>query len=654
MKNWLLGLLIGLNLMSFAQNKKDILFTIDGKPYYKDEFKRVYNKNLDLVKDESQKDLNQYLELFVGYKLKVNKANALGLQNADKYKTELKGYRTQLAKSYFTDSKISDILVKEAYDRSLKEIKASHILILCDENAATADSLKAYNQTKEILEKANKGEDFGTLATQFSQDPSAKDNKGSLGYFSVLRMVYPFESAAYKTEKGKISRIIRTHFGFHIIKVDDVRDNRGEVSVAHIMINKPTGNSKEDSDKTANTIQDIYKKIQQGESFESLAKLYSEDKASGPKGGVLNRFGSGQLSSEEFENTAFSLTKDKPISEPFQSQFGWHIVKLIDKFPVKSLAEVKSDLEEKILKDDRSKLITTSLNEKLHKKYAITKNKKLYEKIQKVVTDTYYDKKWELPADIKPYTENLISIEDKKINGDEFLNYLKIQESNDTKLKPITKLVDKLYQNFEEEKLVSYYDEHLEKEFPEFANVMDEYRDGLLLFDLMEKEIWDKSKNDTIGLNKFYELNKQKYQWKTRLDITVASSTKPEVILKAKKLLQENKTPQEIKDLLNTKEHVDVMIVNGIYEDGSTSIPKDTKQQTGVSEITKDGEYNFVSNISKVIPVGTKELSECKGKVINDYQQYLEENWVNNLKKEFKVIINQDVFEKIKNEIQHK
>ncbi len=654
MKNWLLGLLIGLNLMSFAQNKKDILFTIDGKPYYKDEFKRVYNKNLDLVKDESQKDLNQYLELFVGYKLKVNKANALGLQNADKYKTELKGYRTQLAKSYFTDSKISDILVKEAYDRSLKEIKASHILILCDENAATADSLKAYNQTKEILEKANKGEDFGTLATQFSQDPSAKDNKGSLGYFSVLRMVYPFESAAYKTEKGKISRIIRTRFGFHIIKVDDVRDNRGEVSVAHIMINKPTGNSKEDSDKAANTIQDIYKKIQQGESFESLAKLYSEDKASGSKGGVLNRFGSGQLSSEEFENTAFSLTKDKPISEPFQSQFGWHIVKLIDKFPVKSLAEVKSDLEEKILKDDRSKLITTSLNEKLHKKYDITKNKKLYEKIQKVITDTYYDKKWELPADIKPYTENLISIGDKKINGDEFLNYLKIQESNDTKLKPITKLVDKLYQNFEEEKLVSYYDEHLEKEFPEFANVMDEYRDGLLLFDLMEKEIWDKSKNDTIGLNKFYELNKQKYQWKTRLDITVASSAKSEVILKAKKLLQENKTPQEIKDLLNTKEHVDVMIVNGIYEDGSTSIPKDTKQQTGVSEITKDGEYSFVSNISKVIPVGTKELSECKGKVINDYQQYLEENWVNNLKKEFKVIINQDVFEKIKNEIQHK
>jgi peptidyl-prolyl cis-trans isomerase SurA len=654
MKNWLLGLLLGLNLMSFAQNKKDVLFTIDGKPYYSDEFKRVYNKNLDLVKDESQKDLNQYLELFVGYKLKVNKANMLGLQNADKYKTELKGYRTQLAKSYFTDSKISDILVKEAYDRSLKEVKASHILILCDENAAPTDSLKAYNLAKEILEKANKGEDFGVLATQFSQDPSAKDNKGNLGYFSVLRMVYPFESAAFKTEKGKVSKITRTRFGFHIIKVEDVRDNRGEVLVAHIMINKPAGNMKEDADKASNTIQDIYKKIQQGESFESLAKLYSEDKASGPKGGVLNRFGSGQLSSEEFENAAFSLTKDKPLSEPFLSQFGWHIVKLIEKYPAKSMKDMKSELEEKILKDDRSKLITSSINEKLRKKYKIAKDKKVYDKIQKAVTDSYYDKKWELPADSKTYSESLVTIADKKINGEEFLNYLKNQESNGSKLKPINKLVDKLYKNFEDENLSSYYNDNLEKEFPEFSNVMEEYRDGLLLFDLMEKEIWDKSKNDTIGLKKFYDLNKEKYQWKTRLELSVASSTDLAIIKKAKEMMILNKTAQEIKDALNTKDKVNIMISNGIYEEGSTSIPKGTKQQTGLSEITKDGEYNFVSNVAKVLPAGIKKLDECKGKVINDYQQNLEENWVSNLKKEFKVEINQDILAKVKNEIQHK
>ncbi|WP_243694673.1 peptidylprolyl isomerase [Flavobacterium psychrotolerans] len=653
MKQLFFGLLLSLPLLTYSQNiKKEVLFTIDDKPYYTDEFSRVYNKNLDLVKDESQKDLNQYLQLYVGYKLKINKANKLGLQNGEAYKNELNSYRTQLSKNYLTDSKVTKELVEEAYNRSLKEIKAAHILITVDENAAPADTLIAYNKIAAIRQKAINGEDFGKLAAENSQDPSAKENKGDLGYFSAFRMVYPFESAAYKTPKGKISNPFRTRFGYHILKVEDIRENRGEVTVEHIMLLNPKEDKPEENEKVKNTIQDIYKKIQQGESFEDLAKQFSDDKSSSTKGGLLNRFGSGQLSSEEFENVAFSLTKANPISAPFQSKFGWHIVKLIDKFSVKPLEEVKSELENKISKDDRSRLIVNSLNEKLRKKYTIKRDDKLYKALVKTVTNDFYEDKWEVPAITKPFDGKLFAINAKIITGTDFLNYIKAQQKTGNKLKPINKLVDNSYQNFVDDKLNSYYNENLESEFPDFAAVMEEYRDGLLLFDLMEKEIWEKSKTDTLGLKSFYNANKINYSWKKRVDVTIASSTNMDAIKKAQKMLKQNNTPEQIKEKLNTKEKVLVMTNTGVFEEGNEALPKNLKFELGVSEIIKEGEYYFVGKVNKVLPAGEKTLEECKGKAINDYQQFLEQKWVDDLKKEFTVKINQDVFENVKKQLQ--
>lgn len=652
MKQLVLGLLLSLNLAGFAQNiKKEVLFTIDDKPYYTDEFSRVYNKNLDLVKDESQKDLTQYLELFIGYKLKINKANKLGLQNGEAYKNELASYRTQLSKNYLTDSKVTKELVEEGYQRSLKEIKASHILISVDENAAPADTLAAYNKIVDLRNRAVNGEDFGALAAQYSQDPSAKDNKGDLGYFSSFRMVYAFESAAYKTPKGKISNPVRTRFGYHIIKVDDVRDNRGEVTVAHIMILNPKEDKPEEREKAKNTIQDIYKKIQQGESFESLAKQFSDDKSSSSKGGVLSRFGSGQLSSEEFENTAFSLTPAQPISAPFQTRFGWHIVKLIERHPVKTFDEMKSELENRVGKDDRSRLITNSLNEKLRKQFPFKRDDKVYNATAKAITNDFYDNKWDVPADTKPYDKKLFAIKERNITGTDFLKYAKAQQKGSNTLKPINKLTDNLYQKFVDDQLTTYYTDNLEREFPDFAAVMEEYRDGLLLFDLMEKEIWERSKTDTIGLKNFYEAHKDAYNWKNRLDVVIASSTDMETIKKAQKMLKQNSNSEQLKEKLNTKDKVSVMTNAGVFEEGNEALPKSIKFAPGVSEIIKEGDYYFVAKVNKVIPAGPKSLEESKGKVINDYQQYLEQNWVADLRKEFTVKTFPEVFERVKKEL---
>jgi peptidyl-prolyl cis-trans isomerase SurA len=649
LKHLFLGLFMGFSFMASAQASKEVLFTINDKPYYTDEFIRVYNKNLDLVKDESQKDLAQYLELFIGYKLKVNKANKLGLQDNAQYQNELKSYRVQLAKNYTTDSKVTKELLDEGYNRLLKEVNASHILIMVDENASPADTLTAYNKTIEIRNRIMKGEDFGTVAQEVSQDPSAKENKGNLGYFTSFRMVYAFENGAYKTPVGMVSMPVRTKFGYHLIKVNDIRDNRGEVAVAHIMILKQKEGVDVANAKT--TIEDIYKKLQQGEKFEELAKQFSEDKSSASKGGVLNRFGSGQLSSEEFENVAFSLTKENPVSQPFETQFGWHIVKLVDKFPVKSYEESKVELENKISKDDRSRLIENSLTEKLRKKYPIKRDNKLFASLAKLVTNDFYEAKWELPTDAKKYSQTLFSVGTKKLSGTNFLDYIYSKQKSGLAIKPLDKLVDKLYENFTDEQRNQYNNDNLENEFPDFAAVMDEYRDGLLLFDLMDKEIWQRSKTDTTGLKAFYDTQKEKHVWKTRINAEIFSSTNLDLMKKVLVMINKNQTSKEIKDKFNTKDTVNVMAYEGVYEEGADALPKETKMEVGVSGITSKGEYYFITKVTKVIPSGYKTIDECKGKLVNDYQQYLEQNWVSELKKEYTVKVNQDVFERVKKQI---
>ncbi|WP_396194318.1 peptidylprolyl isomerase [Flavobacterium sp.] len=650
-KPFFLGLFFLMATAGFGQaNTKEVLFTINNKSYYTDEFARVYKKNLDLVKDESQKDLNQYLELFIGYKLKVNKAYKLGLQDNTKYQSELKSYRNQLAKNYFNDTKITQELIEEAYNRLQKEIRASHILILVEENAAPEDTLKAYQKIEDIAKRAQAGEDFANLAAQYSEDPSAKENKGDLGYFTAFRMVYAFENAAYNTAKDKVSKIIRTRFGYHIVKVDDVRPNRGEVTVAHIMILKA---KPEDADQNQpeKTINEIYQKIQQGEKFDELAKQFSEDKSSSPKGGILNKFGSGQLSSEAFEEVAFSLAKPNDISKPFQSEFGWHIVKLIEKHPVRTLSEMKMELENKIGKDDRSKKITASLNEKLRKKYTYKRDSKVYAQLSKWITADFYESKWTQPEAANDFKGILLTINTKPIEGKKFLEFVDKQQKAGIKIKPLTALTETLYNKFLDEQLTAFYDENLETEFSDFANVMEEYRDGLLLFDLMEKEIWERAKTDSVGLQNFYNSTKFNHMWKNRVEATILSSTKMESIKQALALLKKNADPQTIKEKLNVDNVVNIMANSGKFEEGNSALPKGTKFEIGISDIFKEGEYYFVVKVDKVIPEGVKTLDECRGKIVNEYQQYLEQRWVDDLKSEFNVKVNQEVFERVKKQL---
>lgn len=648
-KTIFLGILLVVVNQILAQNTKEVLFKIDDKPYYTDEFIRIYKKNLDLVKDDSQKDLNHYFDLFLGYKLKVAKAYKLGLQHSTKYQNELNSYRNQLAKGYLNDSKVTSKLIEEAYARNLTELRASHILISFDESVKGADTIPFYNRALALKDRIEKGENFEEVAIVESQDPSVKDNKGDLGFFTAFRMVYPFESAAYKTPVGHLSNPVRTRFGYHIIKVTDSRPNKGEVAVAHIMLAKPADNNPVLLDKNKKTIAEIYAKIQQGESFEALAAQFSEDKSTASKGGVLQRFGSGQLSAEEFENVAFSLKNKGDISQPFETQFGWHIVKLIDTYPIQSLDQMKVELENKIKRDERSLIITTTLAQKLKAKYTFETNAKEYKNAEKAVTEEIYSQTYELPKDKENLRGDIATInKTKKIGTPSFMNYINSQQKNKLTTKPLSKLVAELYENWKSEQLIAYYNENLENEFPDFKYIMDEYRDGLLLFELMEQEIWNKSKTDTLGLQAFYDSNKANYQWKKRYDVDILSSTDEIAIQKATTYLQKGKSLDYIKEKLNKEEKVTLMSKSGLYEEDYDVLKKIPTIQQGVNPIVKDGNYYYVVQVKNSKPSENKTMNECKSKLINDYQQNLEAHWVDNLKKEFTITIENAAFEKVK------
>lgn len=635
----------------FAHAQKDndkVLFSIDGKPTYVSEFSRVYKKNLDLIQEDLQKDVNHYFDLFVEYKLKLTEAERLKLHEGKKYKNELAGYQKQLAKNYLTDKSVTEALTKEAYDRLQKEVNASHILIKIAEDASPEDTLKAYKEITKLRDRVQKGEAFETLAKQYSSDPSAKSNGGNLGYFSAFRMVYPFESGAFNTAVGEVSHPVRTQFGYHIIKVNNIRESRGEIQVSHILLFNPK-NGEEKKEDPKEKIKEIYAQLQNGESFEKLAKRFSEDRSSAINGGKLPKFKSGKIRSQKFEDIAFSLENPGDLSEPFQSEFGWHIVQLNEKFPTKTYEEEKDALKKRIESDSRSKLITTSFVDNIKKNYSITENDAYINDFSTIINDAFFTKEWEKDSNWKLGNTTLFKIDDNKINYDAFLEYLiNRRRAKKTQTKNYNALLKKHYNAFFNIKLMEHYENDLININDEYAQIYGEYRDGLLLFDLMEKQVWDKAKNDSLGLQTFYEAHKGDYRWKTRGDVIVASCSKASYAAQVKKHLEEGFAIEAIKLKLNIDGKVNVIFSSGVVEQGHRSLPEGYTFTKGVSEILNPQENDFVVvKVNEIIPATHKELEEIKGKVISDYQNELEKTWLASLKDKYEVKINKKVYKKL-------
>ena len=487
----LFGFLLS-SILSFSQKKSKVLVTINDEKITVDEFKKVYEKNLDAIEDDNAKDVERNLELFINYKLKVNEAYDIKLDTLKSYQKEVETYRNQLSAPYLQDSAFINKLVKDAYFRLKNEIKAKHILVRTPSVPTPKDTLEAYQKITKIRDRIVNGEDFEKVAEETSEDPSARDfngrkgNKGNLGYFSAFKMVFPFEDAAYNTKVGEVSNPFRTRFGYHIVKVDEIRSSKGEVEVAHILV-RDLGKKGED------TINEVYSKLQKDEQFGSLAERYSEDPGTKSRDGKLRKFGTGVMV-PEFEEAAFGLENEGEYSKPFKTQFGWHIVQLIKKHPIKSFEEEKAELMNQVKSGERAQLSEKAVINKLKERYTISENeaaKAIFEKkdFRKMTKDSLQS--------------TILIINDKEIKQEDFVNYAKNRNN---------KPAYELFNDFKETEILTYYKENLEKTEPEFAYTFREYKDGLLLFELMQQKIWNKSATDSLGLKTYFEDNKTNYK----------------------------------------------------------------------------------------------------------------------------------------------
>ena len=525
--------------------------TLGTYPVPASEFAYVYRKNNSSAPDYgTRQSVNDYLDLYTNFRLKVLEAEQRGLDTTQAFKRELEGYRQQLAQPYLTEKSVTDQLVREAYDRMGQEVSASHILIRVAPDATPQDTLAAYNKAASLRQQALGGADFGQLARTASEDPSARENGGKLGYFTAMQMVYPFESAAYKTPVGQVSAPVRTRFGYHLIKVNDKRTAQGEIKVAHLMIRMNASAAKADSLTAKKKIDELYSRLKKGENWDKLVAQFSEDAGSAANGGELPPFGTGRMI-PSFEEVAFKLQKPGDISAPVQTPYGWHVIKLIEKQPLAKFADLESGLKSKVAKDSRSELNKTAFLKRIRQEDQFVEvpaaKTYVFSKADTALVAGRY--KYTAPTTMVKLAKNtvydgstLFTIKGKPYLVKDFLTYAQQNQRPRTGAQPAFAM-QQLYDQYVDYSLTEFEKNSLDTKYEDYRMLVKEYRDGILLFQLMDEKVWSKAIEDTVGLKKYFADNQAKYQWDQRVQGTVASAATPALLARVQKELKTGRFP---------------------------------------------------------------------------------------------------------------
>ncbi|MCO5266087.1 MAG: peptidyl-prolyl cis-trans isomerase [Lentimicrobium sp.] len=564
--------------------------------------------------------------------------------------------RKQLAQPYLIDEDMNKALLEEAYSRKTEDIRASHLLVKVDKNASPADTLIAYKKVMALRKKILKGADFGQVAMESSDDLSARDrtvenrqvkgNKGDLGYFTVFDMVYPFETGAYKLKVGEVSMPVRSDFGYHLIKVTDRKPAMGRVQVAHILLRIPANASAEDSTAVAKKAQEIYSRLMNGEDFSKLTAEFSEDKSTSPKGGVLPWFGANKMI-PEFIKEISALKDINDITKPFSSSFGWHIVKLIDRKPVGSYEDNLADLKQSLTRNDRAKKSEEALLNRIKREYKYSDNLKARDEFNKVVTDTIFAGGWDAKQ-AENLNKTIFTIGRRSYSQQDFASYLAKNQRKRNK-EEIPVYINTMFNAFVAEKCLEYEDSQLESKYPEFRMLVKEYRDGILLFELTDQKIWSKAVKDTLGLEQFYKANATNYMWDQRLDATIYTfTTKDEKLLAtARKAIKKGITDNELLEMVNTDSTSVLTIDRRKYSKGDNAMIDEIDWTPGMATETATADKVTMIMVNQVVKPEPKLLNEARGLITADYQNYLEQAWIKQLRAKYPYEVNQAVLSSI-------
>jgi len=624
------------------------LFTYGNKSVSKDEFLRVYKKNsINKKPDMSDTALRGYLDLYSLFRMKVAEADKQHLDTVESIQHELDNYRRQLAKNYLTDEQVTNKMIREAYDRMKEDVHVAHILISCPPGS---DTVAAYHKIDSLykLIETHKA-DFETLAKEFSDDKGTRDNGGDVGYFTALQTVYSIENVAYNTPVGKVSKPFHSQFGYHIIKVLDKRADRGQVKVAQILIQ--TSKSKGDAglDAARKRADSVEMLLKNGVPFEELVEKYSDDQFSNKDKGVMKPFGTGKMV-PAFENAAFGLKKPGDISAPVKTDYGFHIIKLIAKIPLQPYDTLLPSLKHKVENDSRAQAARDIFFAKIKEKNGFKEYPEAVREISDkllAIPDTGKDAKVVSADNYRNMNKPVFVLAGKSYLQHDFAKFFETLTHgrlNGPKQAVVHDAyglyVNNVVNDFEEHKLV--------EENPEFKNLMEEYRDGIMLFELMDRNVWSKAAHDTVGLTQFYEQHKNKYMWEPGFEGSVYKFKTKGLLDSGKAILQGGHvTDEDLIKAINTAGNSDgVTIQRGRYEFSRFKDATQAELMTNKMKVLNNpnGPYTIVYAKEVYTTPGQKTLAEARGYVVAEYQDYLEKKWNEKMRQEYPMNVNEKVF----------
>lgn len=644
MKSLFVSIALLLLPMAFSQ-KAPLVMKIDGKGVTKSEFLNIYLKNNPSPKYDKA-SLDEYMLLFEKFKLKVAEAEALGYDTIPKLVKELEGYRKQLALPYLIDSAQNFMLVKEAYDRSRFEIRASHILIRLDQNASTADTLIAYNRCIALKNRIDKGEDFASVAKMKngSDDPSVSKNGGDLGFFTAFQMVYPFEEKAFTTAIGQISNPFRTKYGYHIVKVTDKRPARGTIKVAHLMISTGKEVNQEAVESAEKKINEIYQKLLAGEKWDELVALHSDDAGTAKKGGELPAFGTGttQRMVPSFEDAAYLLKNDGDFSAPVKTDYGFHIIKRLEWSDVKPFDLMKKEIQTKVNKDERSKKTQDSFVAKLKANYGYAnKGPKPLAWFNTNLDSTYFMGTWNYQK-LKS-NKVIFTLGKQKFTQKDFAAYL-LKSQRGIKKDAPERIISQQVINWEKAAILSYEESLLATKYPAYKALVNEYHDGILLYEVMSDKVWNKAVKDTSGLRTYFNANRDSYLWPARLDATIYECLNKEIAATvAAMLVNDTINSKHVIEVVNKNSELNLKVKMNKFDASQTPSLKDQNLKLGLNPTYEfEGKF-YVVEVAQMLPVMQKVFQEAKGASTSDYQNFLEQEWLKELRIKHPVLIFNEV-----------
>lgn len=662
LKAWLVALSFVMmpSLLSAQSYTKKTLITLGDKEVTVKEFMDTYEKNNVNTEVIDKKNVDEYLKLYIDFKLKVAEAEYLKMDTSTAFVKELNNYRQQLAKPYFSNDDITDELVKEAYDRMQYDINAAHILIKCDANAVPSDTLAAYKKAMSIRERALKGENFGDLAAELSEDPSARDyeeipgvrkaykgNRGELGYFTVFDMVYPFESGVYNTEVGSISMPVRSSFGYHIIKLNSKTPASGLIRAAHIFLAVDPNDPDKNDSLVKIKAQNIYNEvINDDKNWTDYVRRYSDDKGTINNNGVLSPFRVNQIV-PEFISVVKSLEPNQ-ISEPVKTDFGYHIIKLVGSTTPGTFEYEEAKIRERVERDMRGQLSEEIAMRRIMKDNNFKENIKVKDAFIATIDSTIIEGQYQAGENINTKSV-LFSTKDQSWTVQNFVDFIYKNQRKQGFLTPGA-YAYQLYDKYLQQEVFAYEDSKLEEKYPDFKALVQEYHDGILLFSLMENEVWNKAVEDTLGLQDYYERNKESYMWSDRVKAMVVTCQRKDNVEEIKNLMVEGVEYDTLR--LYVKENKSQASVRySFYQKGDNVNVDATQWKDGTVAVYPSAVDNS-TQIVKIVEVRKPEpktFKEARGLVTSGYQAELETQWLEQLREKYSVTVDEKLLNKVKN-----